>query len=194
MRCRAGRRLPSSGIRNEWGLGRSGRSRSLTWPVEPGGRGPGRGGTGPGCRRGRRRGSRPGPGPGPGSAGAPRWAGSPRAAPPPGGCSSRFSASDAWASGTARPASSICRDAAIRAFSARTTSEATRSWTFISSRFAVPLLGGPLLGDGPVGEAQVLDLPVEVHVGVAPAVEVAEEAVRRRRRTRRPSSGRRGSG
>ena len=76
-----------------------------------------------------------------------------------------------------RPASSIWRAAASRAFSARTTSEATRSCTFISCRVAAAALRGARPGDGAVGEAEVLELPVEVDVGVAPGVEVAEEVV-----------------
>src|SRR5207249_1256402 len=35
-----------------------------------------------------------------------------------------------------------------------------------------------LAADSPISEAEVLELPVEVHVGVAPAVEVSEERVR----------------
>jgi hypothetical protein len=61
--------------------------------------------------------------------------------------------------------------------SAATTSAATRPWTFISSRNATRCWAARS-GDRPVGEAEVLELPVEVDVGVAAAGEVAEEAVR----------------
>ena len=144
------------------------------------GAGPGRGtgGTGRGCRPARRRGNRPAPGPGPGSAGAPRSAASRRAGRRPGGCWR----GSAPASGgpPARPAAASCiwRSAAIRALSAPDHLRGHAVLDLHQLQGRRPLLGAALAGDRAVGEAQVLELPVEVDVGVAAGVEVAEEAVR----------------